>query len=112
MYPPEFPAGFYWYGRSQKGIGKIPQWVELLLSGSDDGSLTSHEAGEEEMNDGEDKLDNDQKEDETESDCDNEHLEDNVCQEEGFPSRPRHGPYPLQKHPWPSMRAREVQARD
>jgi len=59
--PPEFPAGFYWYGRNQKGIGKIPQWVKLLLSESDDGSLTSHEAGEEEeMNDGEDKLDKDQ----------------------------------------------------
>ena len=87
--------------------------MELLLSGSDDGSLTSHEAGEEEeMNDGEDKLDTDQKDDETESDCDNEHLEDNDCQEEAFLSRPRHGPYPLQKHPWPSMKAREVQARD
>ena len=65
------------YGCNQKGIGKIPQWVELLLSDSDDGSLTSREAGEEEeMNDGEDKLDTDQEDDETESDCDNEHSED------------------------------------
>jgi len=30
---------------------------------------------------GEDKLDNDQEDDELESDCDNEHSEDNVCQE-------------------------------
>ena len=108
--PPEFPVEFYWYG---KEIGKIPQWVELLSTGSDDGSLTSHEAGEEgEMNDGEDKLDNDEEDDEPESDCDNEHSEDNVYQEEAFPSRPCHGPHPLRKHPRPSMKAREVQARD
>jgi len=50
--PSWVPSGFYWYECNQKGIGKIPQQVELLLSGSDDGSLTSHEVGEEEeMND-------------------------------------------------------------
>jgi len=54
--PPGFPAGFYWYGHNQKGIEKIPQWVELLLSGSDGCSLTSHEVREEEMNDGDNKT--------------------------------------------------------
>ena len=49
---PGFP---YWYAWAYSG--KIPRWVELLMSGNDDSSLTSHEAGEEEeMNDSEDKL--------------------------------------------------------
>ena len=60
--------------------------MELLLSGSDDGSLTSHEAGEEEeMKNGEDKVDNDQKDDEPESDCYNKCSEDNFYQQETFP---------------------------
>jgi len=44
--PPRFPAGFYWYGGTQKGIRKIPQWVEILLSG-DDGNLANQEVREE-----------------------------------------------------------------
>ena len=32
--PNNFPAGFYWYGDGgkQQGIGKIPRWLETLLS--------------------------------------------------------------------------------
>lgn len=34
--PPMFPHGFYWYGGTQYSPGKIPQWVQTLLSGSED----------------------------------------------------------------------------
>ena len=30
--PANFPAGFYWYGGKRKCIGKVPHWVETLLS--------------------------------------------------------------------------------
>ena len=63
--PPEFPAGFYWYGGTQKGIGKIPQWVETLLSDNQnsDRQTTSTEVrdeGEEEMSDENDSSERDQ----------------------------------------------------
>ena len=35
--PTDFPAGFYWYGGKQRGQGKIPKWVELLLADLQDG---------------------------------------------------------------------------
>ena len=33
--PAAFPAGFYWYGGNQKGLGKVPEWVQSLLSNGD-----------------------------------------------------------------------------
>ena len=30
--PPQIPTGFYWYGGNQKSPGKIPKWLERLLS--------------------------------------------------------------------------------
>jgi len=29
--PAAFPAGFYWYGGKQKGLGNVPEWVQNLL---------------------------------------------------------------------------------
>jgi len=29
--PPNFLAGFYWYGGKQRGLGRPPKWVEVLL---------------------------------------------------------------------------------
>ena len=29
--PQGFPPGYYWYGRSQKGPGRPPKWVDQLL---------------------------------------------------------------------------------
>ena len=34
--PVAFPAGFYWYGGNQKGLSKVPQWVQNLLSNGED----------------------------------------------------------------------------
>ena len=50
--PPGFPAGFYWYGGTQKGIRKLPQWVELLLSDNCDIHPANNDTSEkeEEMN--------------------------------------------------------------
>jgi hypothetical protein len=30
--PPGFPAGYYWYGENQKGLGRPPRWVQKLLT--------------------------------------------------------------------------------
>ena len=30
--PPKFPAGFYWYGGNRLSHGKIPKWLDELLS--------------------------------------------------------------------------------
>ena len=30
--PSEFPAGYYWYGKTKKGPGHPPKWVDQLLS--------------------------------------------------------------------------------
>ena len=30
--PPDFPAGFYWYGTKRKGPGRPPRWVDALLT--------------------------------------------------------------------------------
>ena len=30
--PTAFPAGFYWYGGKQKGLGNVHEWVQKLLS--------------------------------------------------------------------------------
>ena len=32
--PPEFPAGYYWYGGRRAGPGRPPKWVDALLQGS------------------------------------------------------------------------------
>jgi len=29
--PLNFPAGFYWYGGNNKGLGRVPKWVEQVL---------------------------------------------------------------------------------
>ena len=42
--PPEFPAGFYWYGGKGHGPGRPPKWVEQLLSNEDEMS-TEGDAG-------------------------------------------------------------------
>ena len=31
--PPEFPAGFYWYGSRRSSPGRPPKWVNRLLNG-------------------------------------------------------------------------------
>ena len=30
--PPDFPAGYYWYGTKRKGPGRPPRWVDALLA--------------------------------------------------------------------------------
>ena len=30
--PPDFPAGFYWYGGKRRGPGRPPKWVSALLN--------------------------------------------------------------------------------
>ena len=30
--PPNFPAGFYWYGGKRRGPGRPPKWVEQILA--------------------------------------------------------------------------------
>ena len=29
--PPEFPAGYFWYGRRRHSVGRPPKWVQSLL---------------------------------------------------------------------------------
>ena len=29
--PPNFPAGYYWYGDSRNGSGRPPKWIDRLL---------------------------------------------------------------------------------
>ena len=33
--PPNFPAGFYWYGGKKRGPGCPPKWVEQIMSSGD-----------------------------------------------------------------------------
>ena len=33
--PEQLPARFYWYGGNRKSAGKVPRWVERLLSQGD-----------------------------------------------------------------------------
>ena len=35
MCPEQLPAGFYWYGGNRKSAGKVPKWVDRLLSQGD-----------------------------------------------------------------------------
>jgi len=42
--PPEFPAGYYWYGGKRHGSGCSPKWVDRLLANSNDVS-TDRDAG-------------------------------------------------------------------
>ena len=35
MCPEQLPAGFYWYGDIRKSAGKVPKWVDRLLSQGD-----------------------------------------------------------------------------
>ena len=30
--PPNFPAGFYWYGGKKRGPGHSPKWVEQMMA--------------------------------------------------------------------------------
>ena len=30
--PPEFPAGYFWYGNKRHGPGRPPKWVDLMLN--------------------------------------------------------------------------------
>lgn len=34
--PPQLPAGFYWYGGRKKSPGRLPQWLDRLLSNEKD----------------------------------------------------------------------------
>ena len=34
--PPEFPAGYFWYGKRRHSVGKPPKWVQSLLEKSTD----------------------------------------------------------------------------
>ena len=29
--PPEFPAGYFWYGKRRHAVGRSPKWVQQLL---------------------------------------------------------------------------------
>ena len=31
FYPPEFPAGYFWYGKRRHVVGRPPKWVQALL---------------------------------------------------------------------------------
>ena len=42
-----YPAGYYWYGGRQQGIGRHPNWIDCLEP--NDGSLTSTSDDEGEM---------------------------------------------------------------
>ena len=58
------------------------------------------------------ELDNDELTSECESEDDNVFDDNEVSQEEVSLPRPRPGPYQLRRHPQPSRKAREGQARD
>ena len=45
MCPPEFPAGFYWYGSRRRGPGRPPKWVDRMMSSQ---GATDHDASTEE----------------------------------------------------------------
>ena len=32
MCPPEFPAGFYWYGARRCGPGRPPKWINQMMN--------------------------------------------------------------------------------
>ena len=41
--PPEFPAGYFWYGNKRHGPGRPPKWVDLMLNEEEPEAATSVE---------------------------------------------------------------------
>ena len=39
--PPQLPAGFYWYGGRKKNPGRLPQWLDRLLSDQKDHEVSN-----------------------------------------------------------------------
>ena len=126
-YPAAFPAGFYWYGSNQKGLGKIPEWVQSLLSNGDNSPDSSQSDKEGETTDvlppGDTvtsrKTDihtkNDPMNDEVEALSDIGEL-DHITQTEAtkrpVADRSPNGPYHLRRQSPPSRKRMEAQARD
>ena len=56
MCPPDFPAGFYWYGEKRSGPGRPPKWVskllDKLLEDNDDNGTCIDKDGKDESDDG------------------------------------------------------------
>ena len=134
--PCNFPGGFYWYGRRRRGLGKSPQWVEDMLtdqwSSEKDQSTTTDQNsmytlnGEREMVETGDHDLEDEDESTSESEQPDVETSDELtithddCQQttQSNASHPvmthrrNTVSYNLRRHPQPSYKVLDSQARD
>ena len=66
--PPNFPAGFYWYGGRRRGPGRPPKWVEPLLDQHMVGEPGDEPAGEQPNDEAENDPSDAEEEDEAADD--------------------------------------------
>ena len=45
--PPEFPAGYFWYGNKRHGPGRPPKWVDLMLNAEEPEETIEEQESEE-----------------------------------------------------------------
>ena len=117
--PAAFPAGFYWYGGRQKGLGNVPQWVQNLLSDAngspdnnsvlEDNEPPSEQLPEDVVNETASKhvIDDESNESDSvvvESESTGTQISDH--------DRSSSGHYGLRRQPRPSRKMIELQARD
>ena len=91
-----FPAGFYWYGGKQQGVGKLVHWMEALLSDDQDNKWN-----QEEIDDHEEVQNAIESEDiikDIQATSEEETIPDNAT------TRRRATPYKLRNKPHPSRK--------
>lgn len=74
--PPEVPAGYYWYGKSKKGPGHPPKWIDQLAP--NEGSVSEGDIVDQEQEDPESNAEDCPPTSEDESSTSEDELPDNI----------------------------------